>query len=95
MENNFANFIHDIVDDLAHKIQSANEKMLIQDIIMIFENKFKNYVEYSNEMVNANTRIDEFDKRINSEYNITFYPKHHIISLDLYNFIIELRRLYK
>ena len=62
---------------------------------MIFkEDKYESYQEYVEIMKDANERIDEFDKRVGFDTCVYFNAKHNILSLDLYNFIIELRRLY-
>lgn len=88
-------YISKLTSELSEKLQLASEKLLVQDIIMIYKGKFRSYQEYVETMKSGNDRIDEFDKRVNCNTCITFYAKHNIISLDLYNFIISLRILYK
>ena len=88
-------YISKLTSELSEKLQLASEKLLVQDIIMIYKGKFRSYQDYIETMKDANERIDEFDKRVSFDTCITFNSKHHLISLDLYNFIINLRILYK
>lgn len=90
-----SDYINKLTSELSEKLQLSNEKLLVQDIIMIYKGTFRSYQEYTETMKNANERIEEFEKRISFDTCITFYSKHHLVSLDLYNFIIGLRILYK
>ena len=88
-------YINKLTNELSDKIKDTSEKLLVQDIIMIFKGKFRSYQEYTQVMKSVNEKIDEYDIKISFDSYITYTCKHNIISLDLYNFIMGLRKLYK
>ena len=47
MKNNFANFINDMIEDISNDLQAASEKLLIQDIIMLYNNSYNNNNHYT------------------------------------------------
>lgn len=85
-------FINDVVNELTERVRIASEKMIIQDILMIFNDSYECYEKYVDEMIKANKRVNEFEKL---GISFTVHPKHIIINKEIYNFIKDLRKVYK
>lgn len=94
MEDNktFIDYINNVCSDLHDKFNLATEKLLIQDIIMIYNNCYTSYEEYVDNMQKANNRIKEFDIL---GVSFSIHPNHIIIRKEVYDFIKKLRGVYK
>lgn len=85
-------FIKNVTDDLYKELQKSTEKLLIQDIIMIYNGYYCNYEYYTDSIIKNNNRIDEI-KSIGFSY--TIHPKHIILDKEIYNFIESVAKCYK
>lgn len=85
-------FIKNTTDNLYKEYQKSIEKLLMQDIIMIYNGCYGDYERYRNTIIEGNKRIDEV-KSIGLTF--TIHPKHIILDEEIYNFISNLKLLYK
>lgn len=85
-------FIKDVYDNLLKECQTSTEKLLIQDIIMIYNKFYDNYEDYKHTIIEGNRRIDEV---IKMGLTYTIHPRHIILDEEIYNFILSLKLLYK
>ena len=76
----FNDFINNICEDMQKQIQMCNNKMLMQDIIMIYNGCYHNYEDYKNTIIKGNNRVDEWNK---NTLSYTYHPKHIILERSL------------
>ena len=84
-------FIDKIKDELNEKLNNVTEKLIIQDIIMIYNQAYESYEVYHKEMIKANERITCY-MNTNMFY---VHPKHIILKKELFTFILSLKAIYK
>lgn len=85
-------FINDATDKLFKEFHKAIEKLLMQDIIMIYNECYSSYDNYLDTIIKGNQRIDEI-KSMGLSFCV--HPKHIILDEEIFNFISSLRLLYK
>ena len=85
-------FIKVVADNLIKEYQISTEKLLMQDIIMIYNGCYSDYEHYKDIINKGNERIDEFKS---AGLSFTIHPKHIILDEEIYNFILSLKLLYK
>lgn len=85
-------FIKNTTDVLYNEVQKAQEKLLIQDIIMIYNRCYHTYEDYKNTIIKGNERIEEIKSM---GLTFTIHPKHILLDEEVYYFIRQLRNLYK
>lgn len=93
---NLNEFINEIVEKINDQYNDLTEKLLIFDIINIYKGNYYTYNAYINSIELINKYIDMQEKMFvyNAEFkvNMTLQPKHTIISENLFNYIMELRK---
>ncbi len=77
----------EFIENLTKQLEIAQEKAIIQTIIFIYKNLFANYDDYLKWCENYNK-----DSYFCGKDNAIIKPKVIILSKDLYDFIIELRK---
>lgn len=85
-------FIKNVTDNLYKELQKSTEKLLIQDIIMIYNGCYRDYEHYIDTIIKSNQRINEIKSK---GLTYTIHPKHIILDEETYNFISSLKLLYK
>lgn len=92
------NFINEIASKIREDLNRQQSRMMLQDIIMIYNGCYNSYENYLDTMIKGNERIDEFNERQNAELSpfikSTYYIKHIIIEKEDYDFIKSLSLLY-
>lgn len=94
MDNKFSDFMLELVETVEKAFERDNEILLINDIINIYNKKFKNYVHYANVMYLENEYIKKWNELFIAKPNnsiLRFKPEHHIITVELFKYILELR----
>ena len=87
--------LNEFITKATEEIKYCEEKQLIQDIILIFNNRYKNYSEYVDCMKTSNKRIDEIEQRMYfHSFTFSYHPKHTILDKRMFDFIIEVSKLY-
>ena len=97
---NLNEFVNDIASKILKDVREAETKMVLQDIIMIYENSYLSYGHYLDVIKKGNERIDEIKNKqdiLVSAFNVntTYYVKHTILEEFEFDFIRSLRPLYR
>ena len=93
-------FINELTEKFTKNLQEQSQKLLLQDIIAIYNGVYSNYIEYWEHMINFNkfieeTNIKNMENNQNAlKWNFNYYIKHEILSELEFNYIIELSKCY-
>ena len=87
--------LNEFITKATEEIKYCEEKQVIQDIIMIYNNCYRNYTHYVEVMKSGNKRIDEIEQRSYlHSFTFTYQPKHTILDKRMFDYIIDLSKLY-
>ena len=90
--------INDYVDELTKSTNRMTSKMLLQDIIMVYNGCYgETYSEYLEIIAKANEKVREMRKMDMHSFSTTlvFVPYHNILEQFQFDYIKELRGLYE
>lgn len=84
---------NDLFEPITKKVNLASEKMLLDDIIFIYEHPFISYdyyiktiQRYNNEIIKKNRTLEP--GKFTTSY--IYYPQRFILSKDLFNYVKEI-----
>ena len=89
--------LDEFISKMTSMINRNKTKQLIQDVIMIYEESYEsydNYVETMKIINNKRTKENPLNA-CNFSVSVNYQPTHEIIEEWEYDFLIELRKLYK
>ena len=98
MINNLSDFITEIVEIVQREFKRDTEILLINDIIDIYNKKYDKYLDYRHFIYYDNEYIKKWNELYTAKPNtsiLRFKPEHHIITAELFSYILELRKRYE
>lgn len=92
-------FLNNLTEIFSKNLQEQEQKLLLRDIIAIYNGVYNDYSEYKEQMFNFNNWVDNENNNFlmrssGIKWNFNYYIKHNILSEFEFNYIIELSKCY-
>lgn len=90
--------LSDYINEMTKSISRLESKMLLQDIIMIYNGCYGDtYGDYIEKIKKSNEKVRDFRRLDTHSFSakMTYVPYHTILEEFQFNYLLELRKLYK